>query len=64
MNIELTITRTRNGRELETKASLGEEGWNQWGGSSEELGETVDLVSALQEAAFEAGAFREDEEGD
>lgn len=62
--ITLTISRTVNGRDVETRAYLSEYGWVQDGASTGDLGETRDLVAALWDAASEAGAFDEDEDED
>lgn len=53
MWVEMTITRTVNGREVESKASLSAEGWQQWGETVDRLGETVDFVEAVQQAFYE-----------
>jgi hypothetical protein len=36
-------------------------GWSQWGGSHEELGQTVDILDAFEAAAREAGFFEQPE---
>ncbi len=61
MHIDIMITRELNGRTIVTQASLSENGWQQWGGTTPELGQTSGLVEALQTAAQEQGAFDEEE---
>ena len=42
-----------------------ESGWYQWGNDRSKLGETVDLLNALSDAAYEVGMGEEpDEEGE
>lgn len=62
--ITVTISRTVDGKDVETRAHLSDDGWSQDGGSTGELGETRDLVAALWDAASEAGAFDDDEDED
>ena len=65
MYVEISIQRTVNGEQVVQKASLSENGWQQWGESPERLGETVSFMEALQEAFQEhAPDLCEDERED
>lgn len=54
IEIEGTITREIDGREVEIPFSIGDYGYSQWGHDTMILGENVDLLEAIVEAINEA----------